>query len=94
MAAPGSHPQTELGELILDARCPGGKLHFKVIDGNRIEVKCTHWQCTDGGKYVAIHRYSLDGELLETLKFTDALASEIPHRRGRRARTTHRKEHP
>ncbi|OBJ08280.1 hypothetical protein A5625_15290 [Mycobacterium sp. 1465703.0] len=79
---------TELGELRLDARCPGGKLHFRVIDGERIEVKCTHWQCTESGKFVAIHRYSFDGELLETLKFKD------PQVRGRRAQTTHRKEHP
>lgn len=54
-----------------DVRCPGGALHFKVIDGNRIEVKCNNWRCT-GGDSVVLHRYSFpEGELLETLKFRD-----------------------
>lgn len=62
----------------LSVRCPVGDLLFKVIDGDRIEVKCRNVRCT-GGKSVVLHRYSFTGEHLETLVFTD------PIPRGRRS---------
>jgi hypothetical protein len=74
-------------ETTLDVRCPSGDLYFKVIDGDRIEVKCGNIRCT-GGDSVVLHRYSLTGDYLETLKFRN------PSPRGRRARTPFRKEAP
>jgi hypothetical protein len=63
-------------------------LHFKVIDGGRIEIKCNHRTCTEGDTVVALHRYSLpDCEYLETILLKD------PFARGRGARK-HRKEAP
>jgi hypothetical protein len=70
-----------------EVRCLASVLHFKVIDGDRIEVKCSHRLCTQGGMAV-LHRFSFDGELLETLTFKD------PTVRGRRAPRTSRKEDP
>lgn len=64
----------EPGERKVDIRCPGGVLHYKRIDDEcvtLIEFKCSHWFCTENGKYVALHRYSFDGELIETIKFAD-----------------------
>lgn len=79
-------PASEV-EDVFDVRCSGGALHFKVIDGNRIEVKCNHWRCT-GGDSVVLHRYSFpECELLETLKFKD------PVIRGRGAPAAERKYH-
>lgn len=69
-----------------EVRCDASVLHFKVIDGERIEVKCTHRLCTQGGMAV-LHRFSFDGELLETLTFKDPVV------RGRGARNS-RKEVP
>jgi hypothetical protein len=69
-----------------DVRCDARVLHFRVIDGDRIEVKCTHRMCTEGGIAV-LHRFSFDGELLETLTFKDPVV------RGRRAQNS-RKEVP
>ena len=71
---------------VIGARCPSG-LQFKVIDGNRIEVKCRSRVCTRGDS-VVLHRFSFDGELLETLKFKDAAEAKepviIPERKYRR----------
>jgi hypothetical protein len=74
-------------ERAAEVRCPSGDLHFKVIDGDRIEIKCTNKRCT-GGNTVVLHRYSIpDGVLIETLRFKDPIV------RGRGARTF-RKEVP
>lgn len=67
-------------------RCASGELHFKVIDGDRIEIKCGNRHCT-GGDSVVLHRFSFEGEHLETLKFKD------PFSRGHGARR-HRKDAP
>lgn len=61
----------EGGERQFDVRCPGGVLHCKLIDDDKIEVKCSHWRCTEDGKYVVLHRYSFEGELIKTVKFAD-----------------------
>lgn len=58
-------------ESAIDIRCPEGRLHFKVINGNVIEVKCQH-RNADGPDFVVLHRYSFpELELLETLRFKD-----------------------
>lgn len=56
-------------DSIKEVRCPA-VLQFKVIDGNRIEVKCRSYGCTHATD-VVLHRFSFDGALLETLRFKD-----------------------
>jgi hypothetical protein len=78
------HPQSSAQgcEDIIEVRCRGG-LHFKVVDGDTIEVKCKH--CSDR-ESVVLHRYSLpDFTLTATLRLKEL--------RGRGARS-HRKETP
>jgi nitrite reductase/ring-hydroxylating ferredoxin subunit len=59
-------------EDIREVRCSDNRWHFNIIDGNKIEVRCKQQNCTEG-KYVVLHRFALNGELLETLKFTDPI---------------------
>jgi len=54
-------------------------LHLKIVDGDKIEIKCNHRRCTDGGRMVVLHRFSSAGEYLDTLTFKDPI-------RGRGAR--------
>ncbi len=51
------HPAevNEASEDVIEIRCPGG-VHFKLINGDTIEVKCKH--CSDRNT-VVLHRYSL-----------------------------------
>jgi hypothetical protein len=75
---------TEIGceETVVDVRCRGG-LHFKVVAGDTVEVKCKH--CSDRDS-VVLHRYSLpDFKLTKTIVLREV--------RGRGARS-HRKEKP
>jgi hypothetical protein len=66
---------------IIEVRCRGG-LHFKVVEGDTIEVKCKH--CSDRDS-VVLHRISLDDFSVTTLR--------VKELRGRGARS-HRKETP
>lgn len=68
---------------VVDVRCPNTyDLHFKVVDGDKIEIKCKNKRCTGGGKNVVLHRYSFPGgEFIETLKFQDPEAARARHPR-------------
>lgn len=75
-------PQPDTPEDVVDVRCQGG-LHFKVVDGDTVEVKCRH--CSDKDS-VVLHRYSLPD-------FTPQKTIRLKELRGRGARSP-RKETP
>jgi len=78
--APQPESATER-EGVVEVRCQGG-LHFKVVDGDTIEIKCKH--CSDRDS-VVLHRISMHDFSVQTLRLKEL--------RGRGARS-HRKENP
>lgn len=70
-------PATPASEDIVDVRCQGG-LHFKVVDGDTIEIKCKH--CSNGSS-VVLHRITLSPRI-DVTTFT---FNEPPRGRGARA---------
>ncbi|ACC42301.1 hypothetical protein MMAR_3889 [Mycobacterium marinum M] len=68
----------------LDIRCPGGALHFRVVDG-LLEIRCNNKTCTEGDSVVVYHHYSLpELELVRTVRLQDPFARRPRSPRSRK----------
>lgn len=54
-----------------ELRCPSYKLHAVVLDNGLIEVQCRDKRCGYVPGTVILHRFDVDGNLKDTLKFSD-----------------------